>query len=76
MKFKPYEKKTDYSLVNYIQDKLNKHWSPNQISSRIIIDRPDKKIAFSSIYNWLYNGVLNKCSAELLRRKEKSLKPK
>lgn len=37
---------------------------------------PDKKIAFSSIYNWLYNAVLNKCYVELLRRKGKSLKPK
>lgn len=50
--------------------------SLEQISGRITIDRPDKKIVFSSIYNWLYNGLLNKCSAKLLRRKGKSLKPK
>lgn len=73
MKCKPYGKKTDGSLINYIQEKLNNHWSPEQTSGRILIDRPDKKITFSSIYNWLYNGVLNKCSVELLRRKGKSL---
>ncbi len=76
MKCKPYGKKTDGSLVNYIQEKLNNYWSPEQISGRITIDRPDKKIAFSSIYNWLYNGILNRFSVELLRRKGRSLKPK
>ena len=76
VKCKPYGKKIDTSLINYIQEKLNNHWSPEQISGRIIIDRPNKKIAFSSIYNWLYNGILNKCSVDLLRRKGKSLKSK
>ena len=66
----PYGKKVDTSLINYIQEKLNNHCSPEQISGRIIINKPNKKIAFSSIYNWLYNGILNKCSIDLLRGKE------
>ena len=74
LKCKPYVKKDNTSLISYNQEKLNNHWSAEQISVRIIIDKPNKKIAFSSIYNWLYNGVLNICSVDLLRMKGKALK--
>jgi transposase, IS30 family len=75
-KCKPYGKQINSLLIDYIQDKLNNHWSPEQISGRIAIDIPSEKISFSTIYNWLYAGVLTKCSVDLLRRKGKSLKPK
>ena len=40
----PYGKKVDTSLINYIQEKLNNHWSLKQISGGIIIDIPNKKL--------------------------------
>ena len=40
------------------------------------LDLVNKRISFSSIYNWIYKRLLEKCSVELLRRKGKSLKPK
>lgn len=32
IKCKPYGKMANASLVNYVQEKLNAHWSPEQIS--------------------------------------------
>lgn len=32
------------TLVNYIQEKLNIHWSPEQISGRIEFELNDKRI--------------------------------
>ena len=72
----PYGKMANASLVNYVQEKLNDHWSPEQISGRIKFELINQKISFSSIYNWLYKGLLERCSVELLRRKGKSLRPK
>lgn len=76
VKCKPYGKMTNNSLLNYVQEKLNSHWSPEQISGRIELELTNLTISFSSIYNWLYKGLLERCSVELLRRKGKSLKPK
>mgnify|MGYP002196293024 FL=1 len=76
MKCRPCGKIADASIVDYVQEKLSAHWSPEQISEQIKIDLINKKISFSSIYNWIYKRLLEKCSVELLRRKGKSLKPK
>ena len=76
MNCKPHGKMANATLVNYIQEKLNLHWSPEQISGRIEFKSNGKKISFSSIYNWIYKGLLDKNSVELLRRKGKSRKPK
>ncbi len=76
IKCKPYGKSANASLVSYIQDKLNDHWSPEQISGRIKLELKNQAISFSTIYSWLYNGILKQCSVKLLRRKGKSLKPK
>lgn len=75
-KCKPYGKMANASLVSYVQEKLNDHWSPEQISGRIELDLNKPVISFSTIYSWIYKGILDKCSVELLRRKGKSLKPK
>ena len=76
MKCRPCGKIADASIVDYVQEKLSAHWSPEQISEQMKIDLINKKISFSSIYNWIYKRLLEKCSVELLRRKGKSLKPK
>ena len=75
-KCKPYGKAANASLVSYIQEKLNAHWSPEQISGRIELESNKQVISFSTIYSWLYKGILKQCSVKLLRRKGKSLKPK
>lgn len=76
IKCKPYGKIANASLVSYIQEKLNSYWSPEQISGRIRFELNEQAISFSTIYSWLYKGVLKHCSVKLLRRKGKSLKPK
>ena len=63
-------------LVNYVQEKLNNHWSPEQISGRLKLEFNKQIISFSTIYSWLYKGILEHCSVDLLRRKGKSLKPR
>lgn len=75
---KPHGKISNSILVNYVQEKLNEHWSPEQISGRISIDDATNgvNISFSTIYRWIYYKCIDKCTVELLRRKGKSLKPK
>ncbi|MGL5245755.1 MAG: IS30 family transposase [Sarcina sp.] len=77
-KCKPKGKLSNATLVNYVQEKLNNHWSPEQIAGRITIDNITNGvyISFSTIYRWIYNDYLNKCYVKLLRRKGKSLRPK
>lgn len=57
-------------IKNYIEDKLESTWSPEQIVGRSF----HKKLSFKTIYNWIYNGSLE-VSLKVLRRKGKSLKP-
>ena len=75
-KCKPYGKMANTLLIDYIQEKLNNHWSPEQISGRIKLELNKPIISYSTIYSWLYKGILENCSVELLRRKGKSLKPR
>lgn len=56
-------------LKSYIIEKLEEHWSPEQISGR------SGCVSFKSIYNWIYNGLI-KIPLTVLRRKGKSRKPK
>lgn len=76
VKCKPHGKIANVSLVNYVQEKLNNHWSPEQISGRLKLEFNKQIISFSTIYSWLYKGILEHCSVDLLRRKGKLLKPR
>ena len=40
-------------IVEYVTEKLELAWSPEQIAGRISIDHPHLRISFSSIYRWL-----------------------
>ena len=75
VKCKPHGKIANTSLVNYVQEKLNNHWSPEQISGHIRLEFNKQIISFSTIYSWLYKGIWEYFSVELLRRNGKSLKP-
>jgi len=51
------------SLKNYVIDKLNNGWSPEEIAGRLknhppeeLKDCKDKTISYESIYDWIYNG--------------------
>lgn len=58
-------------IKEFIKEKLNATWSPEQIVGRCFKGR----LSFKTIYNWLYKDLLN-ISVEVLRRKGKSLKAK
>lgn len=57
------EKLANKELVEYVEDKLEKSWSPEQIAGRLKEHPPDKikkckdkTISYESIYGYIYNG--------------------
>ena len=67
------------TLIKYIEDGLEKTWSPEQIAGRLRLDYQDDKsmkIGFKTIYRWLYQKNIAKGNVNRLRRKGKSLNPK
>ncbi len=65
--------------MEYIENVLNKTWSPEQITGRLRLDyHNDKfmKIGFKTIYIWIYKNIIAKGNVNKLRRKGKSLNPK
>ena len=55
-------------VKKYVEDKLNKNWSPEQIVNY----KDNKPIDFPSvctIYRWIHLGLLNKITMQNLRRK-------
>lgn len=44
----------DPAIKNYVIDKLQKHWSPEQISGRLKKKLPDKYISMETIYKFIY----------------------
>lgn len=60
--------KINVEVKKYIEDKLNKNWSPEQIVNY----KDNKPIVFPSvctIYRWIHLGLLNKITMQNLRRK-------
>lgn len=60
--------KIDLEIKKYVEDKLNKNWSPEQIVNY----KDNKPINFPSvctIYRWIHLGLLNKITMQNLRRK-------
>ena len=48
-------------LVQYIENSLNKTWSPEQIAGRLRLDYKNDKfmhIGFKTIYRWIYQEVI------------------
>ena len=58
-------------ILDYIEDKLNKTWSPEQIAKTPC---EIKMPSFKTIYRWLYQGYLVKGNVKVLRKKEKTRK--
>lgn len=64
----------DCKIKEYIEDKLNKNWSPEQIVNY----KDVKPINFPStctIYHWIHLGLLNKITMQNLRRRGKFKRP-
>lgn len=59
------------SLKLHIENRLNQSWSPEQIIGRDL----KSTLAFKTIYNWIYRGILS-ITTKVLRRKGKSRQPK
>ena len=62
--------KLDEATRRTIIDKLWATWSPEQVVSRLF----DVKVAFSTIYRWLYSGLID-VPTSVLRQKGKRQKP-
>ena len=66
-------KSSNYKLIKYIEDGLNKTWSPEQISGRLRLEYKDDKsmkIGFKTIYRWIYKNTIAKGDIKKLERKE------
>ena len=58
-------------VLDYIEDKLNQTWSPEQIAKTPC----ELKIpSFKTIYRWIYEGYLVKGNVKVLRKKGKTRK--
>lgn len=55
IRFKNINKIDKYpDLQNYIIDKLNNKWSPEQISGRLKLERLDMYVNYGTIYSYIY----------------------
>ena len=61
----------DRKVLDYIEDKLKKTWSPEQIAKTPC---EIKMPSFKTIYRWLYQGYLVKGNVKVLRKKGKTRK--
>lgn len=59
-------------LRNYVMEKLENHWSPEQISGRIKKDFPKNltmRISHNTIYKWIKRGYAERINKKVLRYK-------
>lgn len=61
-------------IKNYIEDKINLHWSPDQIVQRRENDKPNLP-SLATIYRWINLGYLIKGDKTKLRRQGKFKRP-
>lgn len=62
-------------VTNYIKNKIELHWSPDQIINRFENDKPLIFPSLSTIYRWIHLGYIPKTKIEHLRRKGKFKRP-
>ena len=60
--------KIDLEVKKYVEDKLNKNWSPEQIVN-YKDNKPKDFPSVCTIYRWIHLGLLNKITMQNLRRK-------
>jgi IS30 family transposase len=62
-------------VINYIKEKIDLHWSPDQIINRYENNKPSEFPSLSTIYRWIHLGYIPKINIERLRRKGKFKRP-
>ena len=67
--------KTNMNIIKYIKEKIELHWSPDQIINRYENDKPSDFPSLSTIYRWIHLGYIPKINIEHLRRKGKFKRP-
>ena len=67
--------KATYTSIEYIKNKIELHWSPDQIINRNDENKPDNFPSISTIYRWIHLGYIPKTSIKQLRRKGKFKRP-
>lgn len=67
--------KINLEIQEYLEDKINKHWSPDQIINRNEENKPKDFPSLSTIYRWVHIGYVPKISIEHLRRKGRFKRP-
>ena len=67
--------KATYTTIEYIKNKIELHWSPDQIINRKDENKPEIFPSISTIYRWIHLGYIPKTNIEHLRRKGKFKRP-
>ena len=66
-------KSSNCKLTEYIENGLNKTWSPEQIAGRLRLEYKDDKsmkIGFKTIYRWIYKNIIIKGDVKNWEEKE------
>lgn len=63
------------AAIEYIKNKIELHWSPDQITNRSDDNKPANFPSISTIYRWVHLGYIPKTNIEHLRRKGKFKRP-
>lgn len=74
-------KKCNSRLVKYVETRLRKQWSPEEISNRLIVDYPNNqtmRVSHETIYRWVYLDatVAGDLYLNLRRRRKKRRRQK
>ncbi len=67
--------KATYATIEYIKNKIELHWSPDQIINRNDENKPELFPSISTIYRWIHLGYIPKTNIEHLRRKGNFKRP-
>jgi len=76
-----YRRQKNLRLIHYVEERLKKQWSPEEISERLRIDYPadeNMRISHETIYRWVYldAGVEGNLYQNLRRRRKKRRRQK
>lgn len=67
--------KINIQVINYIKNKIELHWSPDQIINRYEDDKPKNFPSLSTIYRWIHLGYIPKTQITQLRRQGRFRRP-
>lgn len=67
--------KINIQVINYIKNKIELHWSPDQIINRCEDNKPENFPSLSTIYRWIHLGYIPKTQITQLRRQGRFRRP-